>query len=56
LKSRPRRLEDAEQAGKTIFLAFAAIAEKHGFPPTSRLYMLEETSPLLSYLNLAFTR
>ena len=35
LKSRPRRLEDAEQAGKTIFRAFAAIAEKHGFPPTS---------------------
>ncbi|MDQ6862618.1 MAG: GNAT family N-acetyltransferase [Thermoproteota archaeon] len=33
LKLRPGRLEDAEQAGKIIFRAFAAIAEKHGFPP-----------------------
>src|SRR5713101_999122 len=33
LKLRPGRLEDAKQAGKIIFEAFAAIAEKHGFPP-----------------------
>jgi predicted N-acetyltransferase YhbS len=33
LKLRPGRLEDAEEAGKIIFEAFAAIANKHGFPP-----------------------
>jgi hypothetical protein len=33
LKLRPGSLEDAEQAGKIIFEAFAAIANDHGFPP-----------------------
>jgi predicted N-acetyltransferase YhbS len=30
---RPGRLEDAEEVGKVIFEAFAAIAQKHGFLP-----------------------
>ena len=33
LRLRPGRLDDAEEAGKIIFEAFATIAEKHGFPP-----------------------
>jgi hypothetical protein len=33
LRLRPRRLDDAEEAGRIIFEAFSTIAEKHGFPP-----------------------
>jgi hypothetical protein len=33
LRLRSGRLDDAEEAGRIIFEAFATIAEKHGFPP-----------------------
>jgi predicted N-acetyltransferase YhbS len=33
MKLRPGRLEDTEEVGKIIFEAFAAIAQKHNFPP-----------------------
>ena len=33
LRLRPGRLDDANEAGRIIFEAFATIAEKHGFPP-----------------------
>jgi hypothetical protein len=33
LRLRSGRLDDAKEAGRIIFEAFATIAEKHGFPP-----------------------